>query len=119
MRLRPQKMSEQPKKRPKSKRLNTSVKKIWESILKDVEKNEVPINCLEHISLKLTDGTVVDINIIELLNDGHDPEVLEEMINSRLEALDDFIDDVDFYINVDSVAKTVQPFTDDILKKLS
>ena len=39
-------------------------------------------------------------------------------ISCLLKALDHIIDDVDFYISVDSVAKTVQPITDSILKDL-
>jgi hypothetical protein len=43
---------------------------------------------------------------------------VEKIINAKLEALDDIIKDVDFHISVDSVAKVIQPFTDNLLKDL-
>ena len=113
-------MSQQPKKprQQKSKRLKVSKKEQWERILKDVEKKEVPIGCLESIQVNLRDGTSVIVDIKQLLADGQDPELVEYMVNSKLKALDHIIDDVDFYISVDSVAKTVQPITDSILRDL-
>jgi len=114
-------MSEQkPKKsrQPKSKRLNLNSKAQWESILKSVEKKEVPIAMLNSLTVNLRDGTVVNINIRELLDEGNDPDELELMIKHKLKALDKFIDDIDFYISVTAVQKMVQPATDELLKNL-
>ena len=114
-------MSEQkPKKprQPKSKRLNLSSKAQWESILKSVEKKEVPIAMLNSLTVNLRDGTVVNINIRELLDEGNDPDELELMIKHKLKALDKFIDDIDFFISVTAVQKMVQPATDELLKNL-
>lgn len=112
-------MSEQkPKKRPKSKRLNLNVKAQWESILKSVEKKEIPIAMLESVSVNLTDGTIVNINIKELLDEGNDPDVLEKMLKTKLSQLDYIIDDIDFFISVAAVQNVVQPATDELLKNL-
>lgn len=73
---------------------------------------------LEAIVVTLQDGTQVDINIKELLKEGIDPDDLSEHIDERLTALDDIIDDVDFYISVDEVKNAVQPATDLLLKNL-
>jgi len=108
-----------PKKpRTKSKRLNLDSKAKWESILKSVEKKEIPIAMLESMSVNLTDGTEVSINIKELLDEGNDPNELEKLIKKKLSALDHIISDIDFYISVKAVAKVVQPATDNILKNL-
>ena len=104
--------------KPKSKKLNISDRKIWENILKEVEKHDVPINFLEGLTVNLRDGTCVDIDVKELLKEGIEPEALQALINEKLDALDDFIDDVDFFISVDEVRKTVQPATDQLLKNL-
>ena len=105
-------------KRPKSKRLNLSNKKQWEALLREVDKQDVPIDMLEALVVNLTDGTQVTINIKELLAEGADPDALSEHIEERLEALDHIIEDVDFYISVDEVRKAVQPATDSLLKNL-
>ena len=111
---------EKPKKQrqPKSKRLNLNSKEKWEKLLKEVNKEQVPITVIRYITVNLKDGTSVDVNISEMLEQGADPEVVEKLINNKLEALDDVIQDVDFHISVDSVAKVIQPFTDKLLKDL-
>jgi hypothetical protein len=111
---------QEPKKprRQKSKRLNLNRKYQWEKLLKEVSKEQVPIAVIRYITVNLKDGTSVDVNISEMIKEGADPGVIEELINSKLEALDDVIQDVDFHISVDSVAKVIQPFTDKLLKNL-
>lgn len=114
-------MSQQKPKKPrqqKSKRLNLNSKEKWERLLKEVTKEQVPVGVLRYITVNLKDGTSVDVNVAEMLEEGADPAVIENLINSKLEALDDIIKDVDFHISVDSVAKVIQPFTDQLLKDL-
>lgn len=102
----------------KSRRLNLNSKAKWEKLLKEVNKEQVPIAVIRYITVNLKDGTSVDVNIAEMISDGADPAVVEELITNKLKALDDVIQDVDFHISVDSVAKVVQPFTDELLKNL-
>lgn len=113
-------MSEQkPKKqKPKSKRLNLNAKSQWESILRSVEKKEIPITMLESVNVNLTDGTIVNINVKELLDEGNDPDILEKMLKTKLSQLDYIISDIDFFISVTAVQKVVQPATDELLKNL-
>ena len=101
-----------------SKRINIDTRDKWKNILKTVYKDDVPMALLEMVTVNLIDGTQVDINVTALLEEGHDPDEIEIMINSRLKKLDEIIRDVDIFINIDSVAKTVQPVTDNILKHL-
>jgi hypothetical protein len=101
-----------------SKRINVDSRDRWKQILKTVAKEEVPVNMIQMVTVNLIDGTRVEINILDLLDEGYANQEIEEMLNSRLKKLDEIIKDVDFFINIDSVAKTVQPVTDDILKNL-
>lgn len=108
-------------KRPRSKKLNidkSGIKKEWELLLRQVDKEDIPIQMLDAIVVTLQDGTEVNINVKELLKDGADPDALRDQIDERLTALDDIIDDVDFYISVDQVKDTVQSATDLLLKNL-
>jgi hypothetical protein len=111
---------EKPKKprRPRSKRINVNNKEQWETLLTEVHKDQVPIGVLLYLTVNLKDGTSVDIDVVELLNEGADPDVVERAINDKLTELDYIISDVDFHISVDKVAHVVQPFTDDLLKNL-
>jgi len=113
-------MSQQkPKKpRPKSKRLKLSRKEEWTKILKEVEKNEIPVTFLKSLTVNLKDGTSVSIDVVELMHQGLSPDFIEKEINQKLRDLDMYIDDVDFFINVDSVSQVVQSLTDKLLKDL-
>jgi hypothetical protein len=116
-------MSQHPKKpgdpkRPKRLKLTITERAKWKQILKEVEKAEAPVSVLQGITVHLIDGTQVNIDVQELLNEGILPEDLEEDINQKLQDLDHIIENVDFFISIEHVAKTVQPFTDNLLKNL-
>ena len=114
-------MAQEPRKRNrKSKRLKLTVteRDKWKQILSEVDKDEVPISVLHSITVNLNDGTIVEIDVQELLAEGISPEYLKAEINQKLEDLDDVIDEVDFLISIDHVAKAVQPFTDSLLRNL-
>ena len=73
---------------------------------------------LNSLTVNLKDGTAVNINIKELLDEGNDPDELELLIKHKLNALENIIDDIDFFISVSAVQKIVQPATDELLKNL-
>lgn len=107
-----------PKKSPKPKKLNLNSKAAWRNILKDVEKKEVPIHVLEKLMVYLKDGTIVTVDIKKLMAEGADPDDIQSHVSQRLEELDIYIDNVDFFVDIDLVEKTVQPETDRLLSKL-
>lgn len=116
-------MSEQPKpKKPlrksRAKKVDVSIKKRWQDIVRDVEKKEVPISVLQQIVVELIDGTHLSIDVKQLLNDGNDPQVIEELLDEKFKDLDEYIQNVDFFIDIDQVVNTVQPETDKVLKNL-
>ena len=111
-------MASQNPKKPKSKKLNLNTKSQWKNILKDVEKKELPIHVLEKLIVALKDGTQVVVDIKRLLAEGADPDEVELHVNTRLDELDDYIDNVDFFVDIDLVEATVQPETDKLLSKL-
>lgn len=111
-------MAAQNPKKSKSKKLNLNTKSQWKSILRDVEKKEVPIHVLEKLIVALKDGTQVVVDIKRLLAEGADPDEVELHVNTRLDDLDAYIDNVDFFVDIDLVEATVQPETDKLLSKL-
>jgi len=114
-------MSEQKPKKPlrsKPKKLNLNSKTAWRNIVKDVDKLEVPIHVLERLIVHLKDGTDVEVNIKELMSTGIDPSQIEDRVNKRLEDLENYIINVDFFVDIESVERTVQPETDKLLSKL-
>lgn len=113
-------MADQPKKqrKPRSKKLNLNSKSKWKNILKDVEKKEIPIHVLEKIVIELIDGTKVDIDVKQIISEGESIELLEQRINKKLEELESYIRNVDFFVDIETVEKTIQLETNRILSKL-
>lgn len=90
----------------------------WEHILEDVEKNKIPVEFIKKLVIKLEGKKQQTINIQKLFQQGLDPEQVEEAVSRKLHELEDMIVSVEFVLNVQSIAETVQPETDRLLGKL-
>jgi hypothetical protein len=90
----------------------------WENILGDVEKSRVPVQFIKKIVVKMLDKKQHTINVKNLLKQGLEPDEAEEIISRKLEELDPLITSVEFVLNVETIAETVQPETDRLLNKL-
>jgi hypothetical protein len=92
--------------------------KKWEHILEDVEKQKIPVEFIKKLVIKLRGKRQQTINIKKFLEQGLDPEQVEDAISRKLQELDPYITGVDFILDVENVAKVVQPETDRLLSKL-
>lgn len=90
----------------------------WEHILEDVEKNRIPVQFIKKLIVKLQGKKQHTINIQKLLEQGLEPEQIEDVVSRKLNELDDQVVSIEFLLNVKSIAETVQPQTDEFLKKL-
>ena len=92
--------------------------KKWEHILEDVEKQKIPVQFIKKIIVKLEGKRQQTINIEKFLSQGLDPDQIEEAVGRKLHELDDQISTVEFVLNVQNIADTVQPETDKLLGRL-
>jgi len=90
----------------------------WEHILEDVEKNKIPVEFIKKLVVKLQGKKQHTINIEKFLNQGLDPEQIEDIVSRKLQELDESVVGVEFILNVQSIADTVQPETDKLLGRL-
>lgn len=90
----------------------------WQHIVEDVEKSKIPVQFIKKLVLKLNGKKQQTINIQRLIQQGLDPEQLENVVSKKLSELDDQIISVQFVLDVAVIAETVQPQTDKILSKL-
>ena len=88
----------------------------WETLLEDVDKQKVPVEFIKKIILRLKGRKQHTINIEKLLLQGLEPEYIEEEITSRLIELDELVTGIEFILNVQTIAETVQPETDNLLR---
>lgn len=92
--------------------------KKWEHILEDIEKQKIPIQFIKKLIIKLEGKRQQTINIEKFLQQGLEPEQIEEAVSRKLHELDDMVESVEFILNVQSIADTVQPETEKLLNKL-
>lgn len=90
----------------------------WERLLEDVEKQKIPIEFLKKLILKLEGKRQQTINVERLLKQGLDPDQIEEVVSRKLQEFDDEVVSIEFVLNVQSIAETVQPETDKLLSGL-
>jgi hypothetical protein len=90
----------------------------WEHILEDVEKNKIPVQFIRKIIIKLKGKKQQTINIEKFLQQGLESDQVEELISKRLNELDELVVSIEFVLNVQSIADTVQPATDEFLRNL-
>ena len=93
--------------------------KKWEHILEDVEKQKIPIEFIKKLVIKMRNKRQQTINVKKFLDQGLDPDQIEAAVSKKLAEMDDEIQSVEFVLNVESIAETVQPETDRLLNKLN
>ena len=90
----------------------------WETLLQDVDKNKVPIEFIRKIILKLRGKKQKTINVERLLDQGFDPDDIEDIVSRKLIELDESVVGIEFILNVQTIADFVQPETDKLLNGL-
>lgn len=90
----------------------------WENVVESVDKEHIPIDCVKKVTLKLKGNRQKTINLETLRRNGLDVEEIESVLSRTMHELGLSIINVDFVIDVKSVAEHVQPETDRLLRKL-
>ena len=90
----------------------------WEHIIADVNKTDVPLECIKKVVIKLAGGRQKTINLHSLLRQGLQLEEIETLLTRYFQEHDHEIRDVDFVVDISAVADLVQPETDKLLGNL-
>ena len=98
--------------------LNDDFLTKWEHILADVSKTDVPLECIKKVVIKFRGGKQQTINLRTLERQGLSLEDIETLLNRTFTERNNEIHDVDFVVDVNSVAELIQPETDKLLGKL-
>jgi len=98
--------------------LNDDFLTQWEHIIAGVNKTDVPLECIKKVVIKLAGGRQKTINVHTLLRQGLELEEVETMLTRFFRDNDNNIKDVDFVVDISSVAELVQPETDKLLGNL-
>jgi archaellum component FlaC len=90
----------------------------WERIIADVNKTDIPLECIKKVVIKLKGGRQKTINLHTLKKQVLELEEMEAMLTRTFNDMDHEIHDVDFVVDVEAVADLVQPETDKLLDKI-
>jgi hypothetical protein len=90
----------------------------WDHIISEVEKTQVPLKCINKMVIRIVGGKQKTINLARLRRDGLDDDEIEEIMNRNIFVLGDSVNNIDFILDVNTVAGIIQPATDKLLKKL-
>lgn len=98
--------------------LSDDLLKKWEHIIADVNKTEIPLECIKKVLIKLHGGKQRTINLHTLKKQGLEFDEIEALLTRTFNELEEQIRDVDFVVDIHAVAELVQPETDKLLGKL-
>lgn len=90
----------------------------WEHILEHVDKKKIPVEFISKMIIKMLGKKQQTINVKKLIEQGLQPPEIEEALSRKLVENDAQIVSVEFVLNVETIAGTVQPETDKLLNKL-
>lgn len=90
----------------------------WEHIVNGVEKTKIPVEFIDKLVLKLQGRKQRTINIKSLIKQGFDQYEIEETVSRKLEEFDEEMVAIEFILDIEGIAKAVQPETDKMLKNL-
>jgi hypothetical protein len=90
----------------------------WEHIIDEVNKTDIPLECIKKIIVKLNGKRQKTINLGTLKKQGLDWEEIEIVVTRILTEFGDEVDNVDFIVDTMAVAEMAQPETDKLLTKL-
>ena len=90
----------------------------WEHIIEEVNKTEIPLECIKKVVIRLHGKKQRTINLSTLKKQGLDMDELEIVLTRTLTEFGDEVKDIDFVVDVSEVAKLLQPETDKLLNGL-
>ena len=90
----------------------------WEHLINDVNKTDVPLECIKKIVVRLDGKRQKTINLATLKKQGLDWDEIEIIVSRILSEFGDSVRDVDFVLDITAVAELVQPETDKLLNGL-
>ena len=90
----------------------------WEHIISEVNKTDIPLECIKKVIIRLSGRKQKTINLATLKQQGLEIEEVELVVTRTLTELGEEVRDVDFVIDITEVAKLVQPETDKLLSGL-
>lgn len=98
--------------------MNSDLFKKWQHLIQDVDKEKIPVEFIKKLILKLSGRRQRTINVRLMMDQGLDPDDIEEAITEKLEEFDNDMIGIEFILDIEGIAEIVQPETDNFLRGL-
>jgi hypothetical protein len=98
--------------------MSPEIFKKWEHLIEEVDKEKIPVEFIKKLIVKLSGRRQRTINIQSMLSQGLSADEIEEEIAAKLEEFDVDMISIEFILDIESIAETVQPETDNLLRGL-
>lgn len=90
----------------------------WQKLISSLDSTDVPIELLKYLRVHLVDGSKFLFPIEDWLNDGLDPDTIEDIVLDWFDKFERQVLGSDFIVNLEKVKSEVLPNTDSVLKDL-
>ena len=90
----------------------------WEHLIQGVDKSKIPVEFLDKVIVRLAGRRQRTINVKLLVDQGLDMTEIEDEITAKLEEYNDDMISIKFILDIEGIAETVQPETDNLLRDL-
>lgn len=98
--------------------MNNDLFKKWQHLIQDVDKEKIPVEFIKKLIVKLTGRRQRTINVRLMIDQGLEPDDIEEAITEKLEEFDNDMVSIEFILDIEGIADIVQPETDNFLRGL-
>jgi len=96
--------------------LTNDLLKKWSAIVEQVDKEHVPIECVQKVVFRDRNRRQKTINLKRLRNQGLKTDMIEDVVESFIKDNEQDIVSMEFVLDIEAVATQVQPETDKLLK---
>jgi hypothetical protein len=96
--------------------LHNDFLRSWEDIVNQVEKQHIPITCVKKVIFRTRSRQQKTINLKRLRQQGMCNDDIEEIVEDFIQDNENSIASMEFVLDIEAVAHTIQPETDKLLK---
>ena len=90
----------------------------WDNLVGEVDKHHIPIDFVKKVVFRTIEKRQKTINLERLRNQGLNNNSIELIVEEYIKSNESVIHSMEFVLDIQSVANTIQPETDRLLKDM-
>ena len=91
----------------------------WEDLLDEVEYKDIPLKLVSRMTVHLTDGKIIELNIKEMARDYKlNYDKFEEVLDAKLDSVEHKLDHIDWHLDTAKAIDQIESATNKTLKDI-